>query len=124
MNNLPILRATPRFEKWLALSGSLVPTAVGLFMIVECFGFTVDAVVFAGFMLAFALVIWAPLALLVTYLNRPFVTLTQQGIAVQPEHQMVKARVVLFSKCHWSIVANHRMTLRLFPFYYSMTKVG
>jgi hypothetical protein len=124
MSDLPILKATPRFEKLIALSGPLALTAGALWAVVTEFGFEWHTMFFLAFLLGFAVLAWIPLGLLVTYMNRPFVTLTEQWIAVQPEHQLVKPCIVPLSRCRWSVDGNQKITLRLFPFYYSMIMVG
>ncbi len=124
MSDRPILKATPRFEKSVAAIGPAIFMSITMVLVVVSLGFVIETAYVLAFVLLFGGLLWFPVGLFAAYMNRPTLALTEQGIAVQPEHQLVRARMVPFEKCRWAAMAQRRITFRLFPIYYSMTKMG
>lgn len=118
------LKANPQFDpllggKWVAVFASL-----GLISILLNFGIRLETAIFIGFLVAFAIVGWLPLALLVTYVNWPEVILKAEGVSVQSWHRATRATIVPYSRCRWSIDERQRLVLRMFPMVLALITLG
>lgn len=118
------LKANPQFDpmlggKWVAAFASL-----GLVSIPLTFGIRLEAAISIGFLVAFAVVGWLPLTLLVTYVNWPEVILKPESVSVQSWHRVTRAAIVPYSRCRWSIDERQRLVLRMFPMILAFITLG